>query len=203
MLTGPAGLGQGSGGALSSTPIPNRANGPFVTVTSASIEPERMEEVLFGRESAERGRRAGPARAGPWRRRLSSTRSRTCRWAPSRRSCGCWSTSSSPRVGGTDKVRVDLRVISSTTRDLTREIAAGRFRQELYRPAERGADRGARRWRTRREDIPELARHFIEMFNRTQGLPLRDAVARGRGAAADDALAGQRPPAAQRAWSGC
>jgi two-component system, NtrC family, nitrogen regulation response regulator NtrX len=76
------------------------------------------------------------------------------------------------RVGGTDKVRVDLRVISSTTRDLGAEIAAGRFRQELY-------DRlnvvpiAVPSLEERREDIPELARHFIESFNRTQGLPLR------------------------------
>jgi two-component system nitrogen regulation response regulator NtrX len=76
------------------------------------------------------------------------------------------------RVGGSDKVRVDLRVISSTTRDLQAEIVAGRFRQELY-------DRlnvvpvAVPALEERREDIPELARHFIEGFNRTQGLPLR------------------------------
>ncbi|MEY4982679.1 MAG: hypothetical protein RIR62_945, partial [Pseudomonadota bacterium] len=76
------------------------------------------------------------------------------------------------RAGGTDKVRVDLRVISSTTRDLRAEIAAGRFRQELYDrlnvvpiPVPSLEDR--------REDIPELTRHFIEMFHRTQGMPLR------------------------------
>jgi two-component system nitrogen regulation response regulator NtrX len=76
------------------------------------------------------------------------------------------------RVGGTDKVRVDLRVISSTTRDLSAEIAAGRFRQELF-------DRlnvvpvQVPSLEERREDIPCLTEHFIEMFNRTQGLPLR------------------------------
>jgi two-component system nitrogen regulation response regulator NtrX len=77
------------------------------------------------------------------------------------------------RVGGADKVRVDLRVISSTSRDLRSEIAAGRFRQELY-------DRlnvvpvAVPSLADRREDIPELTRHFITMFNRSQGLPLRD-----------------------------
>ena len=62
------------------------------------------------------------------------------------------------RAGGTDKVRVDLRVISSTTRDLKAEIAAGHFRQELYDrlnvvpiPVPALEDR--------REDIPELAAH--------------------------------------------
>jgi two-component system nitrogen regulation response regulator NtrX len=76
------------------------------------------------------------------------------------------------RVGGVDKVRVDLRVISSTTRDLRSEIAAGRFRQELY-------DRlnvvpiSVPSLEDRREDIPELTAYFIDMFHRTQGLPVR------------------------------
>jgi two-component system nitrogen regulation response regulator NtrX len=70
-------------------------------------------------------------------------------------------------------VRVDLRVISSTTRDLKSEIAAGNFREELYHrlnvvPIEVPS------LEERREDIPELARHFIERFNREQGLPLRE-----------------------------
>src|SRR6056297_494261 len=76
------------------------------------------------------------------------------------------------RVGGASKVEVDLRVISSTSRDLESEIAADRFRRELYHrlnvvPIEvPGLEE-------RREDIPALAGHFIEGLNRTQGLPLR------------------------------
>jgi two-component system nitrogen regulation response regulator NtrX len=80
------------------------------------------------------------------------------------------------RVGGVEKVRVDLRVISSTTRDLRAEIAAGRFRQELY-------DRlnvvpiAVPSLEDRREDIPELTQWFIEMFHRSQGLPMRSLTA--------------------------
>ena len=80
------------------------------------------------------------------------------------------------RSGGTDKVRVDLRVISSTSRDLRAEIGLGRFRQELY-------DRlnvvpiAVPALSDRREDIPELARAFIEMFHRSQGLPQRSLTA--------------------------
>ncbi|MEC8572779.1 MAG: helix-turn-helix domain-containing protein, partial [Pseudomonadota bacterium] len=79
-----------------------------------------------------------------------------------------------------EKIKVDLRVISSTNKDLEREIEADRFRQELYHrlnvvpiPVPSLADR--------REDIPLLADHFIRHFNEHQGLPLRmlsdDAVA--------------------------
>ncbi len=80
------------------------------------------------------------------------------------------------RVGGTDKVRVDLRVISSTTRDLPSEIRSGRFRQELF-------DRlnvvpiAVPSLSERRDDIPELARHFVDWFHRTQGLPARQLTA--------------------------
>ncbi len=149
----------------------NRASGPFVSVSSASIEPERMEEVLFGRETPDRGVEKGlleQAHGGivyfdEVADMPPGTQSKILRVLTEQQFS---------RVGGTDKVRVDLRVISSTTRDLSTEIAAGRFRQELY-------DRlnvvpiAVPSLEERREDIPELARHFIETFNRTQGLPLR------------------------------
>jgi two-component system, NtrC family, nitrogen regulation response regulator NtrX len=149
----------------------NRASAPFISVSSASIEPDRMEEVLFGRETADRGVEKGlleQAHGGivyfdEVADMPLGTQSKILRVLTEQQFS---------RVGGTDKVRVDLRVISSTTRDLTAEIAAGRFRQELY-------DRlnvvpiSVPSLEERREDIPELARHFIESFNRTQGLPLR------------------------------
>lgn len=149
----------------------NRAGGPFVTVSSASIEPDRMEEVLFGRETPERGVEKGlleQAHGGivyfdEVADMPLGTQSKILRVLTEQQFS---------RVGGSDKVRVDLRVISSTTRNLAAEIPAGRFRQELY-------DRlnvvpvSVPSLEERREDIPELARHFIEGFNKTQGLPLR------------------------------
>ncbi|MFV0335459.1 MAG: helix-turn-helix domain-containing protein, partial [Tropicimonas sp.] len=70
------------------------------------------------------------------------------------------------------KIRVDIRVVSSSNRDLGAEIAAGNFREELYHRLNvvpirvPGLDE-------RREDIPQLAEHFIAAFNESQGLPLR------------------------------
>lgn len=148
-----------------------RASAPFVTVSSASIEPERMEEVLFGRETSDRGVEKGlleQAHGGvvyfdEVADMPPGTQSKILRVLTEQQFV---------RVGGSDKVRVDLRVISSTTRNLQAEIAAGRFRQELY-------DRlnvvpiTVPALGDRREDIPALARHFLEVFNKTQGLPLR------------------------------
>ena len=76
------------------------------------------------------------------------------------------------RVGGADKVRVDLRVVSSTSRDLDAAIAEGTFRQELYHrlnvvPIEVPS------LADRREDIPVLANYFLEALHKGQGLPMR------------------------------
>jgi len=149
----------------------NRANAAFVTVNCATVEPERMEEVLFGRESGERGVEPGlleQAHGGviffdEVADMPLGTQSKILRVLVEQ---------SFQRVGGNDKVRVDLRVISSTNRDLNEEIKAGRFREELYHRLNvvpihvPGLE-------DRREDIPSLADFFIDSFNKVQGLPLR------------------------------
>ena len=77
------------------------------------------------------------------------------------------------RVGGTDSVRVDLRVISSTNRDLGQAIEAQAFREELFHRLN-VVPIPVPSLEERREDIPMLAAHFIEEFNGAQGLPKRD-----------------------------
>ncbi|THD74969.1 sigma-54-dependent Fis family transcriptional regulator [Thalassobius vesicularis] len=178
MLTGPAGSGKEVAARYIHAKS-NRASAPFVTVPCATIEPDRMEEVLFGRESAERGIEPGlleQAHGGviffdEVADMPPGTQSKILRVLVDQQFT---------RVGGTDKVRVDLRVVSSTNRNLEGEITAGRFRQELYHRLN-VVPIAVPSLEERREDIPELARHFVEMFNRTQGLPLReisdDAVA--------------------------
>ncbi len=150
----------------------NRAEAPFVTVSSASIEPDRMEEVLFGRESTARGIEPGlleQAHGGviyfdEVADMPLGTQSKILRVLTEQQFL---------RAGGADKVRVDIRVISSTTRDLEAEVSAGNFRQELYHRLNVVPIR-VPSLEERREDIPELAGHFIETFNKDQGLPLRN-----------------------------
>ncbi len=170
MLSGPSGAGKEIAARYVHAQS-DRADGPFITVNSASIEPDRMEEVLFGRESSGRGIEPGlleQAHGGviffdEIADMPLGTQSKILRVLTEQQF---------QRVGGGDKVRVDLRVISSTTQNLEEAVENGSFRQELYHrlnvvPIEVPglADR--------REDIPELAAHFIEGFNKTQGLPLR------------------------------
>lgn len=170
MLTG----APGSGKELAARFIhlnSSRASAPFISVSSATIEPDRMEEVLFGRETPERGVEKGlleQAHGGvvyfdEVADMPLGTQSKILRVLTEQQFT---------RAGGSDKVRVDLRVISSTTRDLPAEIRAGRFRQELF-------DRlnvvpiAVPALADRREDIPELTRYFVDWFHRSQGLPAR------------------------------
>ena len=149
----------------------DRADMPFVSVNCASIEPERMEEVLFGRETEGRGVERGlfeEANGGviyfdgvadmPL-----ATQSKLLRVLVDQKF---------QRVGGVDKVQVDVRVISSTNRDLTAAIAAETFRQELYHRLN-VVPIHVPSLEERREDIPLLAAHFIEELHISQGLTAR------------------------------
>jgi two-component system nitrogen regulation response regulator NtrX len=76
------------------------------------------------------------------------------------------------RVGGTMRVQVDVRIISSTARDLETEIADGRFREDLFHRLSVVPIRVPPLCE-RREDVPELVGHFLEQISMTTGLPRR------------------------------
>jgi transcriptional regulator with GAF, ATPase, and Fis domain len=80
------------------------------------------------------------------------------------------------RVGGTRPVRVDIRVISATNRKLADDVAAGRFRKDLYHRLH-VVDIDLPPLRERREDIPALAGHFVECFARKSTRPIRGIAA--------------------------
>ena len=167
MLTG----GPGSGKEVSARYIhekSNRNSEPFVVVNAASIEPDRMEEVLFGREAEGALIQAGvfeQANGGTLfidevGDMPSGTQSKILRVLVDQ---------SFMRLGGTSTVRVDVRVISASNRNLPRLIREGDFREDLFHrlnvvPIDvPSLDR-------RREDIPELADHFLDALAREQGL---------------------------------
>lgn len=170
MLAGPPGCGKEVAARYIHSKS-DRANAPFISVNSASIEPDRMEEVLFGREGGERGFEPGlfeQAHGGilffdevadmPF-----GTQSKILRVLVEQ---------SFNRVGGSDKVRVDIRVLSATSRNLQKEIIAGNFREELYHRLN-VVPISVPSLEARREDITMLAQHFINELNSAQGLPVR------------------------------
>src|SRR5256712_292028 len=74
-------------------------------------------------------------------------------------------------IGSTEETEIDVRIIAATNKDFEKEIAEGRFREDLYYrlsviPIQVPAVR------ERREDIPLLARHFLETFRRTMEKPI-------------------------------
>jgi two-component system nitrogen regulation response regulator NtrX len=171
MLSGPAGSGKDMAARYIHSQS-TRAGAPFVSVNCAGIEPDTMEDMLFGRETAQRGIEPGLLEQADGgvvyfdevADMPLGTQSKILRVLVDQQFT---------RVGGTDKIKVDLRVISSTNKDLQEEIAQGRFREELYHrlnvvpvPVPSLAER--------REDIPFLAKHFMQVFSDTQGLNMRD-----------------------------
>ena len=171
MLTGEPGAGKELAARYIHAHSP-RASAPFIIVPCATIEPERMEEVLFGRESNDRGIEPGlleQAHGGSIY--FDAVADMPLGTQP--KILRVLTEQQFARAGGSDKVRVDLRVISSTNRDLPAEIAAGRFRQELY-------DRlnvvplAVPSLADRREDIPMLAAYFMAQVHDEQGLPIRE-----------------------------
>lgn len=145
-----------------------RSEHPFVVVNAASIDPEQMEAVLFGRETA--GQPPDPGLFERAHRGVlfidevadmpPGTQSKILRVLIDQ---------TFTRRDGADTVRVDVRVISASSRDLGREIAESRFRSDLYHrlsvvPIE------VPPLSMRRDDIPLLVDHFVKMIAEAQGL---------------------------------
>jgi two-component system nitrogen regulation response regulator NtrX len=157
-----------------------RAQGEFVPIAAAGMTPERVDLELFGEE----GEGGQPSKIGVFERAHGGTlyldevcdmpletQGRILRVLIEQRF---------RRVGGGGDVQVDVRVVSSTSRDLREEIAAGRFREDLYHRLSVVPIR-VPGLAERREDISELVEFFVDRICSAQGLTRRtlgeDAIA--------------------------
>ncbi|WP_413987828.1 sigma-54-dependent transcriptional regulator [Labrys okinawensis] len=149
-----------------------RANGPFVVLNSASITPETMETELFGVEGGEgRTRKIGAfeeAHGGTLFFDEIADLPRETQGKILR----VLIDQSFTRVGGATKVHVDVRIITSTSRDLTEEVSDGRFREDLLHRLSVVPIR-VPGLSERREDIPELVDYFQGQIASATGLPRR------------------------------
>jgi len=188
LISGPPGSGKETVARLIHTASP-RARNEFVAISAAGMTPERMDVELFGQEG-EGGR---PAKIGVFERAHAGTlylddvadmpretQGRILRVLVEQRF---------RRVDGDSDVQVDVRVVSSTSRDLREEIAAGRFREDLFHRLN-VVPVNVPGLSERREDIPDLVEYFIQRICDATGMPKRKL--------ADDALATLQV----RAWPG-
>ena len=147
-----------------------RANGPFVLLNAAAILPETMEAELFGVEG-EAGRRVGAleeAHGGTLYLDEVADMPRETQ----NRILRVLVDQNFQRVGGTTRVHVDVRIISSSSKDLSEEIAAGRFREDLFHRLSVVPIR-VPALSERREDVPELIGFFMDNISAQTGLPKR------------------------------
>jgi two-component system nitrogen regulation response regulator NtrX len=151
----------------------SRANGPFIVINAAAITPERMELELFGTEQSNgsQSRKAGAleeAHGGT----LFIDEIADMPRETQNKILRVLVDQTFERVGGSAKVSVDVRIISSTARNLESEIAAGRFREDLYHRLSVVPIR-VPPLAERREDIPLLIDHFMDQISQSTGLPKR------------------------------
>jgi len=160
MITGPAGVGKEIAARMIHNWSP-RAGAPFIVLSAAMMSPERIEEELFGSEQG------GVSRPGLLEQAHGGTifldEIADMPATTQAKILRVLTDQSYARVGGQRPVKVDVRVLSATSRNLADEIGAGRFREDLYYRLNVVPVR-IPPLRERREDIPELVNHFLARF---------------------------------------
>ena len=160
MITGQAGVGKEIAARMIHNWSP-RASAPFIVLSAAMMSPERVEEELFGSEQN------GVSRPGLLEQAHGGTlfldEIADMPATTQAKILRVLTDQSYTRVGGQRPVKVDVRVLSATSRNLQEEIAAGRFREDLYYRLNVVPVR-IPPLRERREDIPELVNHFLARF---------------------------------------
>ncbi|WP_095011041.1 sigma-54-dependent transcriptional regulator [Tsuneonella mangrovi] len=167
LISGPAGAGKEVAARLLHSWSP-RADGSFVIVNSARITPERFEQELFGEESDGKLVRPGLLELADGGTLYLdevadmplSTQARILR---------VLTEQSFVRMGGNRQIGVDVRVVSSTSRDLQQEMEDKNFREDLYYRLN-VVPVTIPSLAERRDDIPALAEHFFTRYAAEQGI---------------------------------
>ncbi len=171
LITGPSGSGKEVVARMIHSHS-RRAGNAFVAINCATMDPDRIEAELFGEETDEGLRKIGLfeiAHNGT----LYLDEVADMPLETQGKILRVLVDQTFQRVGGTTRVRVDARVVSSTVRDLRAEIEAGRFREDLYHRLNVVPVR-VPSLAERRDDIPQLVHHFMKRLSAASGLPTRE-----------------------------
>jgi two-component system nitrogen regulation response regulator NtrX len=172
LIVGPSGAGKELA-ARTLHRLSARAESPFVVINAAAITPERMEVELFGVDetNGSQSRKIGALEEANGGTVFideiadmpRETQNKILRVLVDQ---------TFQRVGGSSKVSVDVRIVSSTARNIEADIAAGKFREDLYHRLSVVPIR-VPSLAERREDIPHLVEYFMEQISQSTGLPKR------------------------------
>jgi two-component system nitrogen regulation response regulator NtrX len=149
-----------------------RAGNAFVAINCATMDPARIESELFGIEGGDGQRKIGLfelAHNGT----LYLDEVADMPLETQGKILRVLVDQTFTRIGGTQRVQVDARVISSTTADLRMEIGEGKFREDLYHRLNVVPVR-VPSLSERRDDIPMLVSHFMKRLSATSGLAMRE-----------------------------
>jgi two-component system nitrogen regulation response regulator NtrX len=167
LITGPAGVGKEIAARMIHQ-WSQRSKAPFVVLPAAMMAPDRVEEELFGSETD------GLVRPGLLEHAHGGTlfldEIADMPQTTQAKILRVLTDQSYHRIGGQRPVKVDVRVLSATSRNLSDEIAAGRFREDLFYRLNVVPVR-LPPLRERREDIPELVSHFLARFAAERRMP--------------------------------
>ncbi|MEQ8481400.1 MAG: sigma-54 dependent transcriptional regulator [Hoeflea sp.] len=168
MIMGPSGSGKELVARLIHRKS-TRADGPFVVLNAAAITPERMEVALFGTESAASHERKVGALEEAHGGILYLDEVADMPRGTQNKILRVLVDQQFERVGGTKRVKVDVRIISSTARNLEQLIAEGEFREDLYHRLAVVPVR-VPSLSERREDIPFLVDMFMRQVSEQAGI---------------------------------
>jgi len=171
MIVGPSGAGKEVVARLIHAHS-RRAGNAFVAINCATMAPDRIEAELFGEETND-----GPRKIGLFEIAHNGTlyldEVGDMPLETQAKILRVLVDQTFLRLGGTTRVQVDARVISSTTLDLRNEITEGHFREDLYHRLNVVPVR-VPSLAERRDDIPLLVSHFMKRLSATSGLPVRE-----------------------------